>query len=259
MLQIKKRFRRSAIIGIGKRSELNGTAHRMPQLNFADLTLFDAFAAVFVLIGWYGIGWWVEKRTQRVSASNLMAEHRMAWMHQMMRRDPRILDGNLLNGLQNGSAFFASTSLIGLGGALAILNQAESLGEVAHALPLTSQTSADGFRLRLIATLFFITYAFLKFAWAQRLFSYCSVLIGATPEWDAAREAEITAAADRAGRINILAARSFNRGLRSMYFALASLAWLVGPSALIITSVAVILMINRREFHSDSRNAIIAP
>ncbi len=226
----------------------------LPRL--ADLTGYDVLAAIFLVCCWIGVGWWVEDRPSHKSASTLMTRYRMAWMREMARRDPRILDGGLLGGLQNSASFFASTSLLGLGGLLAMLGQADSLDVVAHTLPLSSETTPDGLRLRLIAPIFFISYAFFKFAWAQRLFGYCSVLIGATPEWDATREAEIFAAADRAGNINSLAARSFNRGLRSLYFTLGSLAWLIGPLTLILATTAVVLMINRREFHSDSRAAI---
>lgn len=226
----------------------------LPRL--ADLTGYDALAAVCLLFSWLAVGWWVEDRPSHKSASTLMMSHRLAWMREMAKREPRILDGNLLGGLQNSSSFFASTTLLGLGGVLAMLGQAESLGKVAHALPLSGPVSPDGLRLRLIAPLFFIAYAFFKFAWAQRLFGYCAVLIGATPEWDAEREKEIMVAADRAGRVNGLAARSFNRGLRSMYFTLGSLAWLIGPLTLVLATAAVVLMINRREFHSESRAAI---
>ncbi len=222
----------------------------------ADLTGYDTLAAVFLIAAWLGVGWWVEDRPNRKSASTLMYRHRLNWMREMARRSPRILDGNLLGGLQNSASFFASTALFGLGGVLAMLGQAPNLGEVAHALPFSGPVSADGLRLRLTAPLFFIAYAFFKFAWSQRLFGYCSVLIGATPEWDAAREVEIMAAAERAGRVNGLAARSFNRGLRSLYFTLGSLAWLIGPLALVLSTCAVVLMINRREFHSESRAAI---
>lgn len=222
----------------------------------ANLTGYDALAAVFLLFCWLATGWWVEDRPAQKSASTLMMTYRMGWMREMARRDPRILDGNLLGGLQNSASFFASASLLGLGGLLAMLGQVQNLDDVAHALPLSSETTPDGLRLRLAAPLFFIAYAFFKFAWAQRLFGYCSVLIGATPEWDETREAEIMIAADRAGVINGLAARSFNRGLRSMYFTLGSLAWLLGPLTLVLATSAVALMINRREFHSDSRAAI---
>jgi len=223
---------------------------------FANLSGYDALAVVFLIFSWLSVGWWVEDRPNHKSASTVMLTHRMAWMREMARRNPRILDGNLLGGLQNSASFFASTALLGLGGLLAMLGQAENLDEVAHALPLSSETTPDGLRLRLIAPIFFISYAFFKFAWAQRLFGYCSVLMGATPEWDPERESEIMTAADRAGTVNGLAARSFNRGLRSMYFTLGSLAWLVGPLMLVLSTCAVVLMINRREFASDSRAAI---
>lgn len=224
----------------------------------ANLTGYDVMAALLLVASWLGVGWWVEDRPAHKSASTLMTAYRMTWMREMARREPRILDGNLLGGLQNSASFFASTALLGLGGLLAMLGQAANLDEVAHALPLSTETTPDGLRLRLIAPLFFIAYAFFKFAWAQRLFGYCSVLIGATPEWDESREAEIMIAADRAGVINGLAARSFNRGLRSMYFTLGSLAWLIGPLMLVLSTCAVVLMINRREFHSESRAAIEA-
>ena len=234
---------------------MSAIADKLP--GFADLTGYDALAAVFVLGVWLFVGWWVEDRPARKSASTLMYQYRMKWMREMARREPRILDGNLLGGLQHGASFFASTALLGLGGVLAILGQAPNLAEVAHAVPFSGPVSADGLRLRLSAPLFFIAYAFFKFAWSQRLFGYCSVLIGATPEWDPAREDEIMAAADRAGVVNGLAARSFNRGLRSLYFTLGSLAWLIGPLALVLSTCAVALMINRREFHSESRTAIL--
>jgi len=227
----------------------------LPRL--ADLSGYDALAALWLIACWLGVGWWVEdsSRSPR-SASKLMYAHRIAWMREMARREPRILDGNLLGGLQNSASFFASTALLGLGGVLAMLGQAEHLGEVAHALPLSGPVSPDGLRLRLIAPLIFIAYAFFKFAWAQRLFGYCSVLIGATPEWDAEREDEIMGAAERAGRVNGLAARSFNRGLRSLYFTLGSLAWLIGPVTLFLAASAVALMVHRREYRSESREAI---
>ncbi len=38
--------------------------------------------------------------------------------------------------------------------------------------------------------------------------------------------------------MNITAARSFNRGLRSIYFALAALAWLLGPVPLLAVTAA---------------------
>jgi len=51
----------------------------LPRL--ADLTGYDALAALYLIICWLGIGWWVEDRPHNKSASTLMFTHRMAWMH----------------------------------------------------------------------------------------------------------------------------------------------------------------------------------
>ena len=53
--------------------------------------------------------------------------------------------------------------------------------------------------------------------------------------------------------IIITAARSFNRGLNAIYFALAGLAWLIGPKALIYAVILTTFVLIRREFASRSR------
>jgi uncharacterized membrane protein len=63
--------------------------------------------------------------------------------------------------------------------------------------------------------------------------------------------------AKKAGVLNITAARAFNRGLRGIYFALASLGWLLGPFALLITTFLTVIILLRREFTSASREALI--
>ncbi|MEM9044143.1 MAG: DUF599 domain-containing protein, partial [Pseudomonadota bacterium] len=89
----------------------------------------------------------------------------------------------------------------------------------------------------------------------HRLFGYCAVLMGAIPENGEPQEAR--AAADRAADLNITASRSFNRGLRRVYFAIASLAWFLGPEAWIAASLATAAMLYRREFLSVSRQALV--
>ena len=59
--------------------------------------------------------------------------------------------------------------------------------------------------------------------------------------------------ADQTAEIIITAARSFNRGLNGIYFALAGLAWLVGPKALVWAVILTTAVLIRREFASHSR------
>ena len=63
--------------------------------------------------------------------------------------------------------------------------------------------------------------------------------------------------ANQAAEINITAAKSFNSGLRCVYFALGALGWLAGPLALLVTTIAVLAVTLRREFASGSRRAIL--
>jgi uncharacterized membrane protein len=95
----------------------------------------------------------------------------------------------------------------------------------------------------------------LKFVWSNRLFGYCSVMMAAVPN-----DPEDPLAYHRAGQaaeINITAAKSFNRGLRSIYFALAALGWLLGPLALALATIATTMVLMRRDFASHSRAVML--
>ncbi len=61
----------------------------------------------------------------------------------------------------------------------------------------------------------------------------------------------------QSAELNITAARSFNRGLRSIYFALGVTAWLLGPVALMIATGITLFVLWRREFASKSRAALM--
>jgi len=119
----------------------------------------------------------------------------------------------------------------------------------------TTSDPAIVWELKLLVIIFFLTNAFLKFVWSNRLFGYCSVLIGATP--NKADDPKSTSIANKAAELNITAARTFNRGLRAIYFALAAVAWLAGTIPLIAATILTFVVIWRREFASHSRKALL--
>lgn len=61
----------------------------------------------------------------------------------------------------------------------------------------------------------------------------------------------------RTTRLFEAAGRHFNRGQRAFFFALGYLGWFISPWLLMATSVAVALVLWRRQFGSDSRRALI--
>ena len=62
---------------------------------------------------------------QRTSLTKAMAERRREWILNSMKRDLKMIDTQILSGLQNGTAFFASTSIFAIGGCFALLGQTE--------------------------------------------------------------------------------------------------------------------------------------
>jgi len=222
------------------------------------LTLFaplDFMALALLVLSWLAIGWRIEHASARgPSTSQLMAGFRRAWMQQMVQREARIFDAQIISNLRQGTAFFASTSVIAIGGTLALIGRAETLSRLATDLTLNDIPLFVWESKMLVITLFLIN-AFLKFAWANRLFGYASVLMAAVP--NDPDDPLSTTRATQAAEINVAAARSFNRGLRAIYFGLATVAWLAGPVPLIVATLFTLGVIWRREFASQSRAVLL--
>ena len=217
----------------------------------------DIAALCLLVIAAMMIGYLIENNLKSMkSVSSLMAGYRREWMLHMVSREPRVFDAQILSLMRQGTSFFASATMIAIGGCLALLGNTDRLMGIAQDLTLDNDPSIV-WELKVLVILGFLANAFFKFVWANRLFGYCAVLMGAVPNQPDAPLA--IARAKKAGEINITAARSFNRGLRSVYFALASCAWLLGPGALIVATVLTCLVLFRREFASKSKEILMRP
>ncbi|WP_347266864.1 DUF599 domain-containing protein [Paracoccus sp. (in: a-proteobacteria)] len=223
---------------------------------FGTINLADLFMVAFLFLSWLGSGWITEHPPAgRPSASVLMKDYRREWMRQFITRDPRMFDANILTTLREGTAFFASACLIAVGGALAMVGNVEQISVMARQLEL-GQVPALVLEIKIVLVLFFVANALLRFVWAHRLFGYCAILMAAVP--NDVTDPRCMPTAMQAAEINITAARSFNSGLRCVYFALASLGWLAGPIGLFVTTAYVLVISWRREFASNSRRIILA-
>lgn len=218
-------------------------------------SLLDLIAIALLAITWVGIGFTIERKGgKRPSVSVLMADYRRQWMIQFVSREPRLFDANILANLRQGTTFFASASMIGIGGGLALIGNKEQLLGIAQDLSLQN-APAIVWEAKILVVVLFLANGFLKFVWAHRLFGYCAVILASVPN-DTTDPACLPRAA-KAAEINITAARSFNRGLRSVYFALGALAWLLGAIPLLIATAFTVLILWRREFASHSRSVMV--
>jgi uncharacterized membrane protein len=217
-------------------------------------TAADAIAVAFMLLVAAGIGWVIEHPpARRPSVTILMQQYRHDWMVQFVTRQPRIFDATVIESLRQGTAFFASACLIAIGGGVALIGNAGTLTGLAQRLSL--QAEAGEIQLRILLVLAFLANGLLKFIWSNRLFGYCSILMAAVPN-DPNDPVALHRAA-QAAEVNITAAKSFNRGLRSIDFALAALAWLLGAPLLVLATLITASVLLRREFASHSRKVML--
>lgn len=220
--------------------------------------LLDGAALAFFMGAWFAYHYAVEHtRLGATSLNALMNKKRMLWLQQSLERDNRIIDTQVLNGLQNGTAFFASTSLIAMGGTASLLGSTDQILQVFADLPLNLQSSRGAVEIKIIGLAVLFAYAFFKFSWSYRVFNYAAILIGAMPPAEHKDEPAAQNAAIAAGRINSVAGRHFNHGQRAFFFAVAYLGWFAGPILFFITTAAVLIVMWRRQFRSDARQALL--
>jgi uncharacterized membrane protein len=180
-------------------------------------------------------------------------------MRRMLAREQRMVDMQIMAALQNGTAFFATTSLFAIGGALTILRSSDEMIAIAAQLPFGIQTSRGLWEVKTIGLTIVFVYAFFKFAWSYRLYNYVSILLGATPMPQDKDTPEAEAHVLRTARLFTSAGLQFNRGQRAFFFALGYLGWFAGPIVFIVTTAAVVVVIWRRQFASDSLSAVAGP
>jgi uncharacterized membrane protein len=222
------------------------------------LTLLDYTALAFFALMWAGYHVVIDRsQRDRRNLSSLMDLQRRRWMEEMSRREVRIVDTAIMGSLQNGTAFFASTSLLAIGGAATLLRATDDAQKIFADLPFGLATGRGLWELKVIGLGMIFGYAFFKFAWSYRLFNYTAILIGATPPASSTDETARTRAIERATAMNIAAGRHFTRGQRAFFFSFGYLGWFVSPLALMAMTATIAFIIARRQFDSDARAAML--
>lgn len=190
------------------------------------------------------------------SLSGLMALKRREWMLAMADRDLRMIDTSILANLQQGAAFFASASILAIGGCFALLGSADVVLEIYKDLPVSGNFSRSIFEIKVLGLALICIYAFFKFGWSFRLFNYCGILMGAVRMVDHAPLEERREQSLVAADMNIIASKHFTAGLRAIFFSLGYLGWFVSPTVLIVTTSFVILVLIRRQYFSKARSIL---
>src|SRR6201746_2496810 len=176
----------------------------------------DIAAVGFFVLEWTVYAFTLERTAYgRDSLSARMHIYREKWIRNLLHREARMVDMQIMASLQNGTAFFASSSLIAIGGGLALLRATSDALTVLSALPVDLSPSPALWEVKCVGLILIFIYTFFKFAWAYRLFNYVAILFGAMPPATECDTAEAEAHVIRTTRLFEAAGRHFNRGPRT--------------------------------------------
>ncbi|MBU1315439.1 MAG: DUF599 family protein [Alphaproteobacteria bacterium] len=227
------------------------------------MTAADYIALGLFVLLWAGYSWISAgggaRFFPRASLNRSMAERRKQWIYNSLERDLKMIDTQIMAGLQNGTAFFASTSIFAIGGCFALLGATDQVDAMFRDLPFVAYGGRTVFELKVMGLTMLFGYSFFKFGWSYRLFNYCTILFGALPMVDRAQSDMVAArrSADQVVKMNTIAAKHFNDGLRTIFLSIGYLGWFVGPYMFMLATVVVIFVLTRRQFFSEARKAIM--
>jgi len=183
-----------------------------------------------------------------------MAVVRRAWMRNMIVRDNRFMDVQLLGHALNSASFFASSNLILIAATAGALFGGESTFRSASSLEVLKTSSRLLFELQLALVIITLARGLLDFIWSIRQMNYCLAAMGAAPlladDETQARYGEVAA------RLLNPALSTFSAGVRGYYFALAAAAWTFGAPAFLIATLGAVSLLVWRQRRSKSARAV---
>ena len=205
---------------------------------------------------WVGYALWAAGAQNRVpSLLGALVNYRRVWMREAYRRENRITDVALIGSLAQSATFFSSTTLLILGGLFALLGAPSDGAEVLGSLPFAARMSRDLLEVKAIVLTLVFVHAFLRFTWSLRQYNLANIMVGAYPA-KTENHVDEDRLIRRASTLNELAGANFTQGLRSYYFAIPLLLWLINPWLLLAGSVLITLATWYMEFRSATVRAL---
>jgi uncharacterized membrane protein len=216
---------------------------------WADWLALVCFFALWVGYAWFA-KFWGARRPSLIGTTN---RYRTYWMMQTTARDPRMIDGLITQTLSHTPSFFSSTSILVIGGLFALLGTTDKATELMSEIPFAQTTTLIVFEFKILVLVGIFVYAFFRFSWCMRLYTFVALVIGAMPPPEAFESGQEDAKvhAERAAAMVGAAAETFNDGLRAYYFSFAALAWFVSPLTMVLAALMVVAILYSREFRSE--------
>ena len=213
-------------------------------------TPIDLIALIFFFAGWGTYGYYADHKTRNMRGlRGATQQYRLGWGRQMVGRENRIVDSSLIGNLVQSVSFYASTTTYVIAGLIAVAGTVDRLVVLTADLPFGHAAARQVMEAKVVLLAAIFIFAYFKFTWSLRQFNFVSILIGAAPGPDAPDD-ELERSAQRFSRLQTLAGDDFNRGIRAYYFGFAAGTWFVSPYHFIAFTLAILIVLWRRDFHS---------
>lgn len=195
-----------------------------------------------LLVGYRVYLRWKIRQQPRYTNRSVATGARVAWVLEIMNTPGKeILAVQTLRNSTMAATFMASTAILLIFGVLNLLQHASDLGAWLQALPHPAQESHAMAKIKLLALLGVLFFAFFSFALAVRHYHHLGFLINAGGVQKGGPEpAYVAAFLNRSGLY-------FSIGMRAYYLIVPLVFWLFGPTYLLLTSAGLVLAL----YHID--------
>lgn len=214
------------------------------------LPISDVVGLLWFIALWVGYTWYTDRGVPRLrSLRGSMHRNRYVWMTQILKRDNRIMDTQILGQLGQGASFFASTTLLILVGLFTVLGALDEAVVTLRRIPFADKVTLLQWEVKLLTLIVIFVHAFFKFTWGLRQFNYCAVLVGAAAAPADGFDEEWVR---RTAWLSTLASKDFNQGLRAYYFGLSVIAWFINGWLFMLATALVVAVLYWREYRSEA-------
>ena len=146
------------------------------------LPLIDWVGLACFIAAWAGYAIFARRRSHTrpsfLASSNRV---RWRWMRQSTYREVRVLDGVVVQLQSSTASFFASTTILIIGALVAVLGATERASDLVRDLPFVARTSALVFDLKVVVLAAIFIYAFFRFTWSLRQYTFGALVVAAAP------------------------------------------------------------------------------
>jgi uncharacterized membrane protein len=205
-------------------------------------------ASLFPLVAWVAYNLTapaVERHWPSLSV--IMSLQRRRWVANIARRETpldAILSGNLMQSV----SFLASTSVLLVLAVFTAFGQLPTFIRTLETLGFGRSYLASDVQIHLLVVLTIFVWSFFAFTLSLRQFNHFCILVGAIDHAAHTSDDEIDAIA----RMNTMAAKNFNTGIRGYYFAVPCVAWFAAEWLSIVATIVTLGFIIHREFFSSA-------